>query len=165
MDPVDPSSAPGGLPGPPPLAPFGLRLQHDGRFTHEGVGIANRRLRAHFDRSVEYLPRERKYIVRLKHFRGEIEVEEAAFFVRSLDLATGEMRISDGSQEKLEVSTLTVSPIDGALLCLIKRDQSVGGLPARFSHSVHAEFGQAVEQVDSEFVVSIGGQRKSCPEF
>jgi hypothetical protein len=153
------------LPGPPPLAPFGLRLHHDGRFTHEGVGIANRRLRAHFDRSVEYLPREQKYIVRLKHFRGEIEVEEAAFFVRTLDLNTGEMQISDGSQEKLAVSTLSVSPIDGALLCLIKCDHRVGGLRARFNHSVQAEFGQAVEAAESGYVVSIGGRRQSCPEF
>ena len=151
--------------GPRPLEPFGLRLHHDGRFTHEGEAIANRRLREHFDRSVEYLANERKFIVRLRHFRGEIEVQEAGFFVRSLDLATGEIGLSDGSREVLDVSTLTVSPIDGALLCRIKRDQVDGGLLARFTHSTQAEFGQAIEEEDSGYVVAIAGRRETCPEF
>ncbi len=156
----------GGAPdGPPPLEPFGLRLHHDGRFTHEGQPIANRRLREHFDRSVEYLPDERKYIVRLKHFRGQIEVEEAGFFVRSLDLATGEIGLSDGTRETLEVSMLSASPIDGALLCRIKRDRVVGGVLARFSHSAQAEFGQAIEEGGAGCVVSIGGRRENCPDF
>ena len=155
----------GAAPGPPPLAPFGLRLHHDGRFTHEGEAIANRRLREHFERSVEYLPSEQKYIVRLKHFRGEIEVQEAGFFVRSLDLASGEIGLSDGSRETLDVSTITVSAIDGALLCRIKRGLESGGLLARFSHAAQAEFGQAIEEQDSGYVVSIGGRREICPEF
>ena len=43
-------------PGPPPLRPFGLVLHHDGSWTHEGVPLLNRRLRAAFDRAVRYLP-------------------------------------------------------------------------------------------------------------
>jgi hypothetical protein len=151
--------------GPPPLEPFGLRLHHDGRFTHEGEAIVHRRLREHFDRSVEYLPDEQKYIVRLKHFRGQIEVQEAGFFVRSLDLATGEIALSDGSREILDVSTLSASPIDGALLCRIKRDRVAAGLLARFTHAAQAEFGQAIEEGDSGYVVSIAGRRENCPEF
>jgi len=150
---------------PPPLTPFGLVLHHDGRFTHEGAPIRNRLLREHFDRSVEYLPGEAKYIVRLKHFRGQVEVEEAGFFVRSIDLATGEVSLSDGSREKLDVSTLSGSPIDGALLCRIKRDRVFGGLPARFTHSAQAEFLQAVEPEGGHYVVSIGNGRAICPEF
>ena len=91
------------IPGPPPLQPFGLVLNHDGEFMHEGAPIRNRLLREHFDRSVEYLPEEGKYIVRLKHFRGQVEVQEAGFFVRSIDLATGQIALSDGSREALEV--------------------------------------------------------------
>ena len=44
--------------GPPPLRPFGLVLHHDGRWTHEGVPVTNRRLREAFDRSVRFLPAE-----------------------------------------------------------------------------------------------------------
>jgi len=151
--------------GPPPLKPFGLKLHHDGRFTHDGQPIAHQKLREHFDRSVEYLRAEAKYIVRLKHFRGEIEVQEAAFFVREIDMMTGEVRLSDGSQEILDVSTLSASPVDGALLCRIKKEIVAAGLPARFTHAAQADFLQAIEEGDSGYVVSIGGGKQSCPDF
>jgi hypothetical protein len=151
--------------GPPQLRPFGLVLHHDGRFSHEGAPIENRRLREHFDRSVEYLPDEEKFIVRLKHFRGEIEVEEAAFFVRSLDLECGEIHLSDGSREALDVATLSESQIDGVLLCRIKPTARPGGLLARFMHGPQAEFFQAVEAEGDGYVVEIGGRREHCPDL
>jgi hypothetical protein len=152
-------------PGPPPLQSFGLLLHHDGRFTHEGRPIENRRLREHFDRSIEYLPEEEKYIVRLKHFRGQVDVEEAGFFVRSIDLVSGQIGLSDGSREVLDVSTLSESSIDGALRCRIKRDRLSGGLLARFTHATQAEFAQAVEPEGDGYVVWIGGEKVICPDF
>src|SRR5262245_10099760 len=132
--------------GPPPLAPFGLVLHHDGRWTHEGHPIRHARLRAAFDRSVRWLPAERKYVVQLGRFRGEIEVEEAAFFVRETDLAAGTVRLSDGTAEPLDVASLRVSPIDGALLCTVKRSLSAEGLAARFLPTAQAELLLAVEE-------------------
>nr|NIW35710.1 hypothetical protein [Gemmatimonadota bacterium] len=41
-----------------PLRPFGLVLHHDGRWTHEGQPILNRKIREVFDRSVRFLPDE-----------------------------------------------------------------------------------------------------------
>ena len=117
--------------GPPPLAPFGLVLHHDGRFLHEGQPIRHARLRAKFERSVRYLPDERKFVVQVGRFRGEVVVEEAAFFVREVDLADGAVRLSDGTSEPLDPATLRPSPIDGALLCTVKRDLAPGGLLAR----------------------------------
>ena len=134
--------------GPPPLRPFGLVLHHDGAWTHEGQPVTNRRLREHFDRSVRYLPAERKYVVVLRHFRGEVEVEEAGFFVRSLDAETGRIRLSDGSCEPLDPATLHRSPRDGAWLCRVKRDLAAEGLPARFTHAAHAELLAALEGGD-----------------
>jgi hypothetical protein len=131
--------------GPPPLKPFGLKLHHDGRFSHEGQPIAHQRLREHFDRS--------------------IEVQEAAFFVRVIDMTTGKLGLSDGSSETLDVSTLSTSPIDGALLCRIKYDMADAGLHARFTHSAQADFMQAIEESDSGYVVSIGGREERCPDF
>jgi hypothetical protein len=162
---VTKSGVPGTTPpGPPPLKPFGLVLHHDGVFTHEGERILNRKLREHFDRSVEYLPEEEKYIVRLGHFRGEVEVEEAGFFVRSVDLMTGQITLSDRSQEPLDVSSLSESPIDGALLCRVKMDLLPGGLPARFMHGAQAELLQAVElEEGGEFVLLIAGDRQPFP--
>jgi hypothetical protein len=143
--------------GPPPLRPFGLRLHHDGRWSHEGEPIRNRRLREHFDRNVRYLPDDRKYVVTLQHFRGEIEVEEAAFFVRSFDAASGRISLSDRSEEALDAATLALSPIDGALLCRVKRALAEGGLLARFDHGAHAELMQAVEETPDGPALRLAG--------
>jgi hypothetical protein len=143
--------------GPPPLRPFGLRLHHDGRWSHEGEPIRNRRLREHFDRNVRYLPDDRKYVVTLQHFRGEIEVEEAAFFVRSFDAASGRISLSDRSGEALDPATLALSPIDGALLCRVKRALAEGGLLARFDHGAHAELMQAVEETPDGPALRLAG--------
>ena len=77
--------APSPTAGPPPLAPFGLVLRHDGSWMHEGEPFLNRKLRALFDRSVRYVPEEGKFVVQVNQFRGEIEVEEAGFFIRVFD--------------------------------------------------------------------------------
>ena len=154
---------PGG--GPPPLAPFGLVLCHDGRFLHEGEPIRNRKLREHFERNVEYLADERKFIVRLQHFRGEVVVEEAGFFVREVDFASGEVLLSDGSREGLDLATLDASPIDGALLCRVKRDLDPDGLLARFTHAAQAELLGAVETDGDAFSVQLGGERRAFPEI
>ena len=149
----------------PPLSPFGLRLYHDGRWSHEGQPILNRRLREHFDRSVRYLATDRKFVVTLRHFRGEIEVEEAAFFVRSFDAGSGRITLSDRSQETLDPSTLSLSPIDGALLCRTKRAVATDGLLARFSHGAHAELMQAVEEQGGALVLRIAGALQAVPDL
>jgi hypothetical protein len=149
--------------GAPPLRPFGLRLHHDGRWSHEGQPILNRRLREHFDRSVRWLPEERKFVVVLRQFRGEIEVEEAAFFVRSFDAASGRLALSDRSEEPLEPGTLALSPIDGALLCRVKRTLAPEGLLARFAHGAHAELLQAVEETPSGPALRLAGTLRPVP--
>ncbi|MGH7286520.1 MAG: hypothetical protein ACREI8_00670 [Myxococcota bacterium] len=150
---------------PPPLRPFGLRLHHDGRWSHGGQPILHRRLREHFDRSVVYLPGERKYAVTLRQFRGEIEVEEAAFFVRSFDAATGRVALSDRSEESLDAASLSLSTIDGALLCRVKRELAPGGLLARFRHAAHAELMQAVEEGEGGLALRIAGELRALPEL
>lgn len=149
--------------GPPPLKPFGLVLHHDGRWTHEGIPLRNRKLRETFDRSVRYLPDEGKYVVQLGHFRGEIEVEEAGFFVRDFDADSGEIALSDGSREPLAVRSLAVSPIDGALLCLVKRELHPQGLLARFHHAAQAELLHAVEEGPGGHVLPVRGERVPLP--
>ena len=149
--------------GPPPLRPFGLVLHHDGRFSHEGAPILNRRLREHFDRNVAYLPDEGKYVVRLQHFRGEVEVQEAGFFVREVDFETGEVALSDGTREALDVEGLETSPIDGALLCKVKRALHADGLPARFMHGAQADFMNAIDFEGDDLVIELAGQRVRMP--
>ncbi len=150
--------------GPPPLHPFGLRLHHDGRWTHEGMPFLNRKLRAAFDRSVRYLPEEDKYVVQLRHFRGEIEVEEAAFFVRMFDADNGSIALSDGSEEPLDVSSLVASPNDAALLCRVKRQLAAEGLLARFQQAAQAQLLLAVEETAEGYGLRCGGVLQPFPD-
>ncbi|MCH2186995.1 hypothetical protein MK280_14100 [Myxococcota bacterium] len=150
--------------GVPPLRPFGLVLHRNGVWSHEGQPIVNRRLRERFDRSVVYLPAEQSYIVQVGRFRGLIEVEETGFFVRAVDLARGEVALSDGTRELLEVSSLTLSPSDGALVARVKRSLEEAGLPARFFHGPQAELLSGVDQApDGELGVSVAGEWVELP--
>jgi len=152
--------------GPPPLRPFGLVLHHDGRWTHEGQPISNARLRAAFDRSVRFLPDEGEagaYVVQLGRYRGQIEVEEAAFFVRAFDADGGWIALSDGSREPLDTASLAVSPRDGALLCRVKRDLTDAGLLARFRHAAQAELLHAVEETPEGPALRLAGSLRALP--
>ncbi len=150
-------------PGPPPLRTFGLILHHDGRWTHEGVPIANARLRAAFDRGVRFLPAEGVFVVQLGRYRGQIDIEEAGFFVRSFDPATGLVALSDGSEETLAPESLHVSTRDGALLCRVKRELVAAGLLARFSHAAQAQLLGAVEEGSSGPLLRILGRGVRLP--
>jgi len=123
-------------------------------------------MREHFDRHVRYLPEEGKYVVFLRHFRGEIEVEEAAFFVLRVDVATGEIALSDGTHEPLDPATLRNSPRDGAWLCSVKADLAPGGLPARFERTAQAELAARAEERGGQIGAVLGGAfRAFAPEL
>jgi hypothetical protein len=150
-------------PGPPPLRPFGLVLHHDGSWTHEGVPILNQRLRAAFDRSVRFLPEEGVYVVQLGRFRGQIEVEEAAFFVRSFEEGSGRIALSDRSEELLWPESLHTSAKGGAFLCRVKRDLCASGLLARFGHAAQAQLLAAVEERAGQPRLRIAGREVALP--
>lgn len=152
-------------PGPPPLRPFGLVLHHDGSWTHEGAPILNARLRAAFDRSVRFLPAEGVFVVQLGRFRGQIEVEEAGFFVRSFDPASGRISLSDRSEEPLAPQSLHVSTRDGAFLCLVKRELIAPGLLARFGHAAQAQLLAAVEESDGLGWLRLADRVVALPEL
>ena len=152
-------------PGPPPLRPFGLVLHHDGSWTHEGAPILNARLRAAFDRSVRFLPEAAVFVVQLGRFRGQIEVEEAGFFVRSFDPASGRVSLSDRSEEPLAPETLRVSPRDGAFLCFVKRDLIAPGLLARFGHAAQAQLLDAVEESGGQALLRLAGRVLPLPKL
>ncbi len=161
--PAQPARSEGQASGRPLGGPFGLVLHHDGTWTHEGHAITHERLRAAFDRGVRWLPVERKYVVQLGRFRGEIEVEEAGFFVREVDLDRGEVVLSDGSRDALEPASLRTSRLDGALLCTVKRELAGAGLPARFTHAAQSEVLAAVAEAPEGLVLVIGGRTTRLP--
>ena len=102
-------------------------------------------------------------MVQVGRFRGEIEVEEAGFFVRDLDLAEGDVILSDGSRDALDLSSLRTSDRDGAILCTVKCGLLSGGLPARFTHAAQAELLGAVEESTEGPVIRLAGRRQPMP--
>lgn len=151
------------MPGPPPLQSFGLILHRDGSWTHEGVPIRNRKLRALFDRSVRYLPDENKYVVQVGPFRGQVDPEETGFFVTAVHLARGRVTLSDRSEETFDVDGLVLSEHDGALISRVKRDLRLAGLPARWTHAAQAELLDAVDERAGELVLRVAGADVSLP--
>ncbi len=151
-------------PGPPPLRSLGLILHRDGRVLHEGQPIRNARLRAAFERGVRYLPAEGKYVVAIGHFRGQLDVEECGFFVRSVDLATRHDRPLGRHSERLAPASLRTSALDcDALLCTVKRDLVAHGLPARFLRSAQAELLLGVEERDGCLTLTLSGTPHPLP--
>ena len=150
-----------GEPDPFPLRPFGMVLHHDGRCTHQGHPILNHKMREVFDRSVRFLPDEGKYVVQIGRYRGEIEVEEAGFFVREFDAEAGSVRLSDGTIEPLDTASLCLSPRDGALLCAVKRDLVPEGLLAHFGHAAQSALLLAIDETPDGMVLCMAGRR--CP--
>jgi hypothetical protein len=120
-------------------------------------------MREHFDRSVRYLPDEGKFVVVLRHFRGQIEVEEAGFFVRACATASGEIELSDETTERLDCASLRNSPLDGAWLCTVKRDLVPEGLPARFQPAAQAQLLEAVAERDGRPGVMLAGGFHALP--
>jgi hypothetical protein len=114
---------------------------------------------------VRFLPEERKYVVQLGRFRGEIEVEEAGFFVRGVDRETGEIALSDGARERLEPRSLRRSQYDGALLCTVKRHLFSEGLPARFTHSAQSELLAGLEEISGGAALRIAGDLCLLPDL
>jgi hypothetical protein len=119
-----------------------------------------------FERGVAYLPAEGRYVVRLGPFRGEVDVEEAGFFVRGVDAGAGTISLSDGSIERLEVTSLRPSALDpDALLCTVKRDVGPYGLPARFTHAAQAELLAAVEETPEGIALRLEGALRRLPAW
>ena len=159
--------------GPPPLRKTGLLLHAEGFFTHEGHPIRHARLRAVLERSVRYLPDEAAFVVQLGRFRGQIEVEDAPFFVRAFRAEDGCVALSDESVEPLDPDTLEEDSA-GILYCRVKRDiradvggADVGGgdrgddagLVARFTHAAQAHLLDALEIDDDGAWIQVGGRR------
>ena len=115
----------------------------------------------------------------LRQFRGEIVVQEAAFFVRGFEPGSARIALSDRSEETLDPATLSVSPIDGALLCRVKRalvpqvarsepkasEGHQAGLLARFTHAAQAELLHAVDATPSGMRLRVGSEWHPLPDL
>jgi hypothetical protein len=145
--------------GPPKLAPFGLCLRRDGSFWHEGVEVTHPRLRAQFLRSVAWSEEDGAFLVRLRHFRGWLDVEDTPWFVVAYDRESGEIELTDGTRERLAVETLRADD-DDALRCAVKG----GRWDARFTHRGQALLLDALEDRGKGPHLRAGSRRLPLPD-
>jgi hypothetical protein len=132
-------------------------LRRDATFWHEGVRVTHPRLHAHFLRSVEWWEAEGTFIVRLRHFRGWLDVEDTPYFAVSYDADSGEIELTDGTREPLRADTLRLDD-DGVLRCQVK-----GRWPARFLRAGQAQLLAAVEVEGEALLLRAGARRLPLP--
>jgi hypothetical protein len=106
---------------------------------HEGVAVTHPRIHRALLRGVRFLEEEGVFVTTLRHFRGQIEVEDTPFFVVAYDPASGAVDLSDGTSEPLDPASVT-RDADDVLRCRVK-----GRWPARFTLAGQAHLLDALE--------------------
>jgi hypothetical protein len=121
------------------------------------VRVTHERIHRALLRGVRYLEEEGVFVTTLRHFRGQIDVEDTPFFVVAYDPASGEIDLSDGTCEPLDLETLSLDD-DGVLRCRVK-----GRWPARFTHTGQAHLLDQVEVRGEAVGVRRGGHWTPVP--
>ena len=132
-------------------------LRRDGRFVHEGVLVSHPKLHAAFLKGVRFAEQEGVFIVQIGRFRGQIEVEDTPFWVRSYDPARGEIELSDESVEPIQPESLSIDP-DEVLRVLVR-----GRFPARFTHAAQAHLLDSLEERAGELRLRVGDRWAAIP--
>jgi len=122
------------------------------RFRHEGQIVTHQRLHRVLLRGVRFLEEEGVFVVQVGPYRGQIEVEDTAFWVVAYDPESGEIELTDGSSERLEARTLSLDP-DDVLRCRVK-----GRFPARFTHAGQAHLLDALELREGRPWLRVGAE-------
>ncbi len=143
--------------GAPPLRPTGLVLRADMTFWHEGVKVTHPRLHSAFLRGVDFAEEEGVFVVRLGHFRGQIEVEDTPYWVVAYDPERGNVELTDRSDEPLRPETLSIDP-DDVFRCVVK-----GRFPARFTREGQAHLLANLELEQGMATVRCGGAWMPAP--
>ncbi len=126
-------------------------------FWHEGGRVTHPRLYRALLRGVAFAESEGVFIVRLGHFRGQIQVEDTPFWVATYDPEQGVIGLTDGSEEPLAAETLSVDP-DDALRCTVK-----SRFPARFTRAGQAHLLNSLDVRDGTLALRAGPHWLAVP--
>lgn len=159
-----PPGKPGSEPGPEILERLrrsGIRIDREGEFQHEGAPVRHEGLRQALFRWLDRLE-DGRTVLRLDERRfAFVDVDDTPLVARAArfdgDIAL--LALSDGSEEPLDPTTLTVDGA-GVLRCLVRG----GRLEARLANSAAATLGQAIDdaapgQTGGAAVLTLGGRR------
>ncbi|MFL5352701.1 DUF1285 domain-containing protein [Archangium sp.] len=150
--------------GPPPPGKrwhtredSGIRLDARLRWWHDDEPIEHPRIIELFNASL-VLDEEGRYQLRIGHDWCYVQVEDAAYEVRTVDVTEDErvsVRLSDRTAEALEPATLGMDS-EGVLTCRVKG----GRAGARFSRDAQYQLGELMEQDEGGRLYLRAGQRR-----
>lgn len=139
----------------------GIRLDATLRWWHDDEPIEHPRIIELFNASL-VLDDEGRYQLRIGNDWCYVQVEDAAYEVRTVDVTPDErvsVRLSDRTAEALDPESLRVEP-DGILACRVKH----GRARARFSRDAQYQLGQLLEEgPDGRLLLCAGQRRVSLP--
>jgi hypothetical protein len=135
------------------LRQSGVRLDEEGRFWHEGEQVTHAGLRAAFYRWLDRNP-DGRWVLRLDDKRFVyLDVDGAPFVVRSLRWQGGRAiaRLSDDSEEPLDLATLRLRSHGGALATV------KGRFDARLSTVAWSALTERLSERDGAFWLDADG--------
>jgi hypothetical protein len=135
----------------------GIRLDAALRWWHDDEPIEHPRILELFNASL-VLDDEGRYQLRIGKDWCYVQVEDAAYEVRTVDVTTDErisVRLSDRTAEALDPQSLRMDP-DGVIACAVKQ----GRAKARFSRDAQYQFGQLLEEGPEGRLLLCAGQRR-----
>lgn len=125
------------------LRQSGIRIDREGEFQHEGEPVRHEGLRRALYRWLDRLP-DGRTVLRLDERRfAFVDVEDTPLVARAARLERDAifLALSDGSEERLDPSTLSVDAA-GVMRCQVRG----GRLEARLGNSAAAIVGERVEE-------------------
>jgi len=139
-----------------------IRLDAEGRFWHEGELVAHSGMQQAFATWIGRHPDDGRYILNNGYDWTYFAVDDVPFFVRTLRIATDEVRLllSDGSEEPLDPTTLAVGD-RGAVYVRVKN----GAFEARFSPEAQTKLAPLiVEGSSGRLELEVGAARYPIAE-
>ena len=137
----------------------GLRLDRDLRWWHDDEPIEHPKIVAAFNQGLQ--PDEQgRFLLRFGNDWCVVQVEDAAYWVHSLEVEGDEAQLSlgDGSRESLVPSTLTLDPA-GVLSCQVK----AGRAKARFSRHAQFQLGERLVASEHGVLLRLGARVVPLP--
>lgn len=136
-----------------------ITLDDEGRWWHEGDPIDNPRIADLFHRSIERTAGG-TYVLHIAPFTYPIEVKDTPYFVRyfALDGETPRIRLSDGSEEVLDVKSLRYVAGRG-FYCQVKSNDKGGTFSARFNRPAYYALAEHLEEDGGGYVLVLGNTR------
>ena len=108
-----------------------IRIDKEGKWFYRGAEMIRRDIIRYFYEHLK-MDKNGQYRIEIPGDSCDIEVEDTAFVIKSVDVRDGEivLSLSDDSEEKLDPASLFIGK-DNVLYCRVKR----GTFPARFNRA------------------------------